>query len=121
MTIAPLRALLHQACRFPARARAAFHKDTQTLSTIRATVHGRVQGVSYRSFALREARSLGVTGFVRNRENRNEVEVVATAGAAQLEDYLARLRRGPPAARVREVTVEWSDRETAFADFAVRY
>ncbi|MCK9358051.1 MAG: acylphosphatase, partial [Dehalococcoidia bacterium] len=35
-----------------------------------------MQGVSYRSFALHEARSLGVTGFVRNRENRNEVEVV---------------------------------------------
>lgn len=92
-----------------------------TLSTFRATVRGRVQGVSYRNFALIEARSLGLTGFVRNRENNNEVEVVATAGAAQLEDYLGRLRRGPPSAQVRDVTVEWSDRETAFADFAIRY
>jgi len=92
-----------------------------TLSTIRATVHGLVQGVSYRDFALHEARSLGVTGFVRNRANRDEVEVVATAGTVQLEDYLARLRRGPPAAQVRDVTVEWSDRETAFADFGIRY
>jgi len=80
-----------------------------------------VQGVSYRNFALHEARSLGVTGFVRNRENCNEVEVVATAGAAQIEDYLARLRRGPPAAQVRDVTVEWSDRETVFADFGIQY
>ncbi len=90
------------------------------MSTIRATVRGRVQGVSYRSFALLEARSLGVTGFVRNRANNNDVEVVATAGAAQMEDYLVRLRRGPLAAQVRDVTVEWSDRETAFADFAIR-
>jgi acylphosphatase len=91
------------------------------LSTIRATVRGRVQGVSYRNFALLEARRLGVTGFVRNPVNHNEVEVVATAGAAQLETYLVRLRRGPPAAQVRNVTVEWSDRETVFADFAIRY
>lgn len=96
-------------------------REMATLSTIRATVRGRVQGVSYRNFALLEARSLGVTGFVRNRENYDEVEVVATAGAAQLKDYLVRLRRGPPAAQVRDVAVEWSDRETAFPDFAIRY
>ncbi len=90
------------------------------MSTIRATVRGRVQGVSYRNFALLEARSLGVTGCVRNRQNGNEVGVVATASAAQLEDYVVSLRRGPPTARVRDVAVEWSDRETAFADFAIR-
>ena len=34
---------------------------------LRATVHGRVQGVSFRYYAIREAERLGLTGWVANR------------------------------------------------------
>ena len=42
----------------------------------RYVVRGRVQGVGYRYFVLRQADALGVAGFARNRAD-GSVEVVA--------------------------------------------
>ncbi len=67
-----------------------------------ATVRGRVQGVGFRLFALREAVGLGLDGFVAN-EPDGSVRVVAEGAPALLEDYLARLREGPPASIVERV------------------
>ena len=54
------------------------------LETRRYVVTGRVQGVGFRWFVEREAAQLGVTGWVRNRED-GSVEVMATGtrGAAR--------------------------------------
>jgi acylphosphatase len=62
-------------------------------------VFGRVQGVGYRYFALREAERLGVTGFARNRPD-GAVEVVAEGPEASLEQLEERLREGPSFAAV---------------------
>jgi acylphosphatase len=71
-----------------------------------ATVRGRVQGVGYRVFALREAMALGVDGYVAN-EVDGSVRVVAEGGRRDLEALLARLQDGPPAAIVDRVTARW--------------
>lgn len=65
----------------------------------RYVVQGRVQGVGYRYFVLREAEALGVTGFARNRAD-GTVEVVAEASAEVLRDFERRLREGPSFASV---------------------
>jgi len=80
-----------------------------------------VQGVGYRSFAQREALWLGLTGYVRNLPARDEVEVMASGPEAELEDYLARLRRGPPGSLVREMTVERLNEEATCPGFSIRY
>jgi acylphosphatase len=72
--------------------------------TRRYVVSGRVQGVGFRWFVEREAATLGVTGWVRNRED-GRVEVMATGTRQQLIDLHSRLREGPRAARVDEVAV----------------
>jgi acylphosphatase len=74
------------------------------LETRRYVIKGRVQGVGFRWFVEREAAMLGVTGWVRNRDN-GSVEVMATGTREQLEALYARLREGPRAARVDEVAV----------------
>ncbi len=68
----------------------------------RYTVNGRVQGVGYRYFVLREAEALGVTGFARNLPD-GRVEVIAEGPAEVLGDFEARLRKGPAFARVEGV------------------
>lgn len=65
-------------------------------------VEGRVQGVSYRASAAREARRLGVRGYARNLpDGRVEVLLVGSAGpVAELGRWL---ERGPPLAQVTRV------------------
>ncbi len=60
----------------------------------RYLVHGRVQGVGYRYFVLRQAEALGVTGFARNRAD-GSVEVVAEGSEQALAELEAKLRNGP--------------------------
>jgi len=65
-------------------------------------VSGRVQGVGFRWWAVREARRLGLRGTVRNLAD-GSVEVRATGTVAAVEEFTAALFRGPPHARVCDV------------------
>ncbi|PIR15515.1 MAG: acylphosphatase [Elusimicrobia bacterium CG11_big_fil_rev_8_21_14_0_20_64_6] len=66
------------------------------------TVRGRVQGVGFRWFAREAARTLGLTGWVRNRED-GSVEAEAQGTEAALEAFIERLSSGNPAATVRAI------------------
>lgn len=68
-------------------------------------VSGRVQGVGFRWFVEREARILGLSGWVRNRHDGN-VEVLAAGTKEQLGALYDKLKEGPRAARVDNVDVE---------------
>lgn len=81
-------------------------------------VSGRVQGIGFREWVRRTARSHGVRGWVRNRED-GRVEAVATAEAEILERFESVLRGGSAISRIE--SLETSDvEETLFADFEVR-
>jgi acylphosphatase len=73
------------------------------MASYRYFVRGRVQGVGYRYYALRQAEALGVSGFARNLAD-GRVEVVAEAeDEAALEAFEARLREGPSFAQVENL------------------
>lgn len=74
----------------------------QKLAARTYLVRGRVQGVGYRYFAQTWAADIGVTGWVRNRDDGN-VEVYAAGTPAQLDELAGRLRQGPRFADVRGV------------------
>jgi acylphosphatase len=66
----------------------------------RIRVSGRVQGVGFRWFVRQAAGEVGgLTGRVRNLEDGG-VEVEVAGDGARLEAFRARLRQGPPGARV---------------------
>ena len=71
--------------------------------TSRFLVSGIVQGVGFRWFVARHARSLGLSGYARNLPD-GRVEVVAggaeEAALARLEELL---KAGPAYSRVEEV------------------
>lgn len=75
------------------------------METRRYLVRGRVQGVFFRAGARAEALRLGLCGHARNLPD-GRVEVVAAGEAAALAELEAWLRRGPPRARVDDLSVE---------------
>jgi len=76
---------------------------TYDLQAKRFRVRGRVQGVGFRWFVEREARLLGIAGWVRNNSD-GSVEVLAMGTRDQLFGLRSRLQQGPRAARVDDVT-----------------
>ncbi len=78
----------------------------------RFIVTGRVQGVGFRWYVEREARQLGVGGWVRNNPDGN-VEVLAAGTAEQLVQLKSKLKQGPRAARVEQVIEEDAADEAA--------
>ncbi len=87
---------------------------------VRAIVSGRVQGVAYRASTAREAQRLGVTGWVKNRpDGAVELEIEGTPD--QVAAMLAWCGKGPPAARVDDVSTEELAPTGADPDFDVRY
>jgi acylphosphatase len=74
----------------------------------RLLVTGLVQGVGFRQATAAEARRLGLGGWVRNLAD-GRVEAVAEGRRDRVESLVAFAWRGPPAARVSQVEVEWGE------------
>jgi acylphosphatase len=70
---------------------------------LRLRVEGRVQGVGYREACVQRARSIGVAGWIRNRQD-GSVEVLALGTAIAVARLQAWLNEGPALARVDRVT-----------------
>lgn len=88
--------------------------------TVRYLVAGVVQGVGFRWFAVRRARQLGLTGYVRNLPD-GRVEVVASGPQERQVEFHALLRRGPESASVEAVDkAEISDEVTQYKSFDMR-
>jgi acylphosphatase len=81
-------------------------------------IDGLVQGVSFRWHALREASSLGLTGFVKNNPD-GSVEAVFEGEEEKLKKILEFCRKGPSGARVEKIEVEWDKYEGKFRDFGI--
>ncbi len=85
---------------------------------LRAAVRGRVQAVGFREATVREARRLGVLGWVRNADD-GSVLVHAEGperAVGELADFLG---EGPPAAGITAVEIEQAKVE-GHEQFAVR-
>jgi acylphosphatase len=82
------------------------------VDALRIIVAGRVQGVAFRAFTRREALSLPVRGWVRNRPD-GTVEIQVAGEREALEALRAQVSLGPRFARVDRVEVqplqEWSE------------
>jgi acylphosphatase len=81
-------------------------------------VRGRVTGVFFRAATQREARRLGITGWVRNRPDGN-VEIVAEAEEDAIKEMVSWAQHGPSAARVEDVDIRWRGYTGEFSDFRI--
>jgi acylphosphatase len=86
---------------------------------VEATIFGRVQGVNFRAYTVREARRLALAGWVANQPE-GTVRVVAEGPEENLTQLIEFLHRGSPAASVYLVRLEWGAATGEFSGFAVR-
>jgi acylphosphatase len=70
---------------------------------VRLIIEGRVQGVGFRQWTVREASARGLEGWVRNLPDRS-VEALIAGPADAVAAMIAVCREGPMLASVRTVT-----------------
>jgi acylphosphatase len=73
-------------------------------------ISGTVQGVGYRYSTMRQAQRLGVNGWVRNLPDKR-VEAVFEGSRHVVEEIIRWCHQGPSAAVVKDVVVEYEERE----------
>jgi len=93
--------------------------STPSIARLEAGVAGRVQGVGFRYFVVREAMALGLDGWVANAPD-GSVRCVAEGPRDRLETLLDRLREGPAAAIVEHVSEVWMPATGTLGPFGVR-
>ena len=89
------------------------------MEELHCQIYGRVQMVMFRDFVARHARSLGLVGYVRNRDH-DSVEVVAQGPKESLDKLLIYLHKGSLLSRVERVDVAWRDQTSPFDAFTIQ-
>lgn len=78
------------------------------ITTFRLRIKGDVQGVGYREWAVEEATTRQLNGWVRNRGD-GSVEMVISGPDATVQDMLRATTQGPPAAQVHKIDIHRED------------
>ncbi len=83
-------------------------------------VYGVVQGVGYRAYIYRIARTLGLVGYVKNLED-GSVLIVAEGDKDSIDKLLEYASRGPPAAIVEHIDVKMEEPKNEFNVFYIDF
>ena len=86
--------------------------------TVNMKITGKVQGVGFRYFVLRQAQELGINGWVSNKSNGN-VEAFAQGEKADLEQFIAKVKEGPSFSRVEDVSLNWVNEADHYFGFEI--
>ena len=86
--------------------------------SVHIVIKGKVQGVSFRYFTLKQARELEITGWVQNKPNGN-VEAFAHGDKTNLEIFIKKLQQGSSFSSVDNVILNWELAEKNYSDFSI--
>jgi len=83
-------------------------------------IQGRVQGVFFRDLTRRQAKKLGLAGWVANQED-GTVKVVAEGEQEDLKKLIKWCYNGPRIARVDKINAQWQESTGKFSNFEIKY
>ena len=86
--------------------------------SVNIIIKGKVQGVSFRYFTLKQAQELNIVGWVRNRPN-GTVEVIAQGDNINLELFIKKLKQGSSFSKVDDVMLDWEHEEKDYENFTI--
>jgi len=81
---------------------------------------GYVQGVGFRFTAANAARSLGLSGWVKNLP-RGGVEVVCEGEEKVIKNFILKIASGPLGGHIRDSAVEWEKPTGEVSSFEIRF
>ncbi len=81
--------------------------------------NGLVQGVGFRYFVYRNAKEIGINGYVQNLGS-GEVLTVVEGQIALIEELFKRIKIGPSHAYVKNCNIVWGKIKNEFNDFEIR-
>lgn len=83
-------------------------------------LEGRVHGVGFRVYALSQAESRNLTGYVKNEQD-GSVTIVAEGPDEKLKELAEWAKEGPRVAWVSKMKMKWEDANNEFNGFEIRY
>ena len=81
---------------------------------------GRVQGIGFRHTAEGIALEVGVTGFVKNKQD-GRVEVVCEGSKEKVDAYLEAIRKSLLGKHITKEECGWEEPTGSFTDFTVEF
>lgn len=85
---------------------------------VEITVSGRVQRVFFRISAVKEAKKLDLTGWVKNI-NDGSVKILAEGEEENIKKLIEWSQAGPLLAKVADIEVKWLKGKSEFTDFQI--
>ena len=93
--------------------------DSENMRCIKGLVSGRVQGVGFRYFVLREAEAAGLSGYVCNLSD-GRVEFLLQGSRDAVTRVIDQIQVGPRYSQVLDVSLENLPRVESVSDFRIR-
>lgn len=83
-------------------------------------IYGRVQMVMYRDSARRQARKLGLIGWIMN-DSDGAVKLIAEGEEENLKQFIDWCYNGPILAKVDKIDIKWQEATSQFKEFEIKY
>ena len=93
--------------------------DSENIRTIKGLVSGRVQGVGFRYFVMRQAEVAGLSGYVCNLGD-GRVEFLLQGSRDAVNGVIDQIHLGPRYSQVVEVSLENLPQLESVSDFRIR-
>ncbi|MBI2148065.1 acylphosphatase [Candidatus Woesearchaeota archaeon] len=90
------------------------------MKRVKIAVSGDVQGVFYRAFVKDRAIELGLTGYVRNTEDK-KVEAIVEGHELKINKLIEHCKQGPIGAKIEKVTTTTLPHTGEFKQFKIKY
>ena len=95
--------------------------DTKEVKTYRLIIKGKVQDVGFRHWFSNLAISLGLSGYVQNQNNRDEVEAIIQGDMENILNIAEKSKTGPELALVEGVIPNKIITNATYSGFIVKY
>ena len=92
----------------------------QQYRSVKGLVSGRVQGVGFRYFVMRQAQAEELCGYVRNLSD-GRVEFILQGDPDSVQKVIGRIRVGPDYAQVGELHLVETQEVLQLAEFTIRH